>query len=428
MQVFHLEVSRSFLRHALIVGGTLALVSALSAEAQTPAPTQKPAVKQVEPEKKPVVEKKAPAKAEEKSADKAPGIADQEKALATGEKPAATLTAVSAGPNEVTHVVKPGDTLWDLAKEYLKDPFRWPDVFQRNTDIVENPHWIYPGETIRIPSSEVRPEVLARIVTKPAPPSDRTVFSNQLMGLMPDRINASGEVIGRGIVSGVPRGEIESAPFGDRVGGPSGSGRLAAAYDRPGIKSDAGDRTFQIKDRIFVDVPKTSAARPGDVLVSYRLGPMLSESGQVVVPTGLLRIESMTPGQPALARIVRQFADIRLDQSVMALVDLRPTVGVPKQVALGPVSEVIYIAGDPVLPSIQSYVILSARGASGAKVGDQFTLIDDSVDPRYPAPPVPAAVAEVVRVTPYGVTAIIVDQEQPKIRTGMPARLSGRAP
>ena len=69
MQVFHLEIPRSFLRHAMIAGGTLALVSALSAEAQTPAPTEKPAVKKVEPEKKPVVEKQAPAKTEKNATD-----------------------------------------------------------------------------------------------------------------------------------------------------------------------------------------------------------------------------------------------------------------------------------------------------------------------------------------------------------------------
>src|SRR5215216_3101891 len=104
------------------------------------------------------------------------------------QKPGPTITSVKAGPNEVVHVVKRGDTLWDLAKAYLKNPFRWPEVFQRNTDIVENPHWIYPGETIRIPSSEVKPEVLAKIATKPAPPSDRTVFSSTPLGMVADRI------------------------------------------------------------------------------------------------------------------------------------------------------------------------------------------------------------------------------------------------
>ena len=345
-----------------------------------------------------------------------------------GKKPIPTLTAVSAGPNEVTHVVKKGDTLWDLAKEYLKDPFRWPDVFLRNTDIVENPHWIYPGETIRIPSSEVKPEVLARIATKPAPPSDKTVFASERMGLLPDRIGSNGEVLGRVSASGVPRGEIESAPFGDRIGGPRGSGRLSGAYDRPGIQTPAGDRRFQLKDRIFVDLPASSSARVGDVLLSYRLGPELSDVGQLVIPTGILRIESTTAGQPALARIMKQFAEIRLDQRVMALNELQPSVGSPTRVNPGPAEKVIYVANDPVLPSLQSYVIITTKAANGVRVGDQFTLIDDTIDPRYPAPAVPAAIAEVVRVTPYGVTAIIVDQEQPKIRTGMLARLSARAP
>lgn len=416
MQVFNIALSRCVTRNVLISTGLLAFSFATGVDAQTPTPAKpappKPAVE------KPVPDKPVPASTGPVT----------EASLASGEKPGPTLVAVSAGPDEVTHVVRKGDTLWDLAKEYLKDPFRWPDVFRRNTDIVENPHWIYPGETIRIPSSEVRPEVLARITTKPAPRSDVTVFSSQRLGTVSDRIGSNGEVLGRGTGAGVPRGEIEAAPFGDRLGGPKGSGRLAGAYDRPGIQSPAGDRRFQLKDRIFVEMPSTSSARVGDVLLSYRLGPEIGESGQLVIPTGVLRIESTQPGQPALARVFRQFAEIRLDQLVMALNDLQPSVGAPRRVPPGRAEEVIYIAGDPVLPSLQSYVILTANAANGVRVGDQFTLIDDKIDPRYPAPPVPVAIAEVVRVTPFGVTAIIVDQEQAKIRMGMTARLSARAP
>lgn len=343
------------------------------------------------------------------------------------QKPWPTLTPVKAGPNEVIHVVKRGDTLWDLAKAYLKDPFRWPEVFQRNTDIVENPHWIYPGETIRIPASEVKPEVLARIATKPAVPSDRTVFSSVPGGLVPDRIGSNGEVLGRDATSGVPRGEIESAPFAMKRGGPVNRGRLAAAYDRPGIVAAAGERRFQLNDRVFLDLPKGVAGKPGDLLLAYRLGEEISEVGQLVIPTGIVRVESSNLGMP-MGRVVKQFGEIVLDQSLIQLESIPASVGRAVAVPPGPVEKVLYVAGEPVLPTLQTYVLLSAKSANGVRVGDQFTLIDDSVDPKHPAPPVPAAIAEVVRVTPYAVTAIVVDHEQPRIYAGMLARLSARAP
>ncbi|HVF40640.1 MAG TPA: LysM peptidoglycan-binding domain-containing protein [Gemmatimonadaceae bacterium] len=345
---------------------------------------------------------------------------------AQNPKPGPTLTvAPTPAPNEVRHVVKKGDTLWDIAKAFLKDPFRWPEIFRRNTEVVENPHWIYPGEMILIPASEVRPDVLARITTQPAPPSDRTVFSTMPMtGSTP---SAAG-MIGRDGVAGVPLGEIESAPFAERVGGPGGAGRLAAAYDRPGIKAPAGERTFQLKDRVFVELPAGSPGRPGDELVAYRQGPVINETIQILIPTGVLRIESIEPGQPALTRIVKQFGPMMLDQAVMPHDPGSAVSGRAQRVAMGPAEKVVYVLGDPVLPSMQSYVVLSATAANGVRIGDQFTLIDDSIDPKYPAPPVPAAVVEVVRVTPYAVTAIVVDHEQPTIRPGMIARLSARAP
>jgi LysM repeat protein len=50
---------------------------------------------------------------------------------------------------EDLYTVKQGDTLWDISSKFLKDPFLWPKLWQRNPYIT-NPHWIYPGQPIRL--------------------------------------------------------------------------------------------------------------------------------------------------------------------------------------------------------------------------------------------------------------------------------------
>lgn len=56
------------------------------------------------------------------------------------------------------YVVKGGDTLWDISARKLKNPWDWPKIWEQNTDVVEDPHWIYPGEVLYI----IPPEELLR--------------------------------------------------------------------------------------------------------------------------------------------------------------------------------------------------------------------------------------------------------------------------
>ena len=58
------------------------------------------------------------------------------------------------------YIVKEGDTLWDLSDEFLQDPFAWPDLWENNRHI-QDPHWIYPGDSIYFGDS-IREEPMLR--------------------------------------------------------------------------------------------------------------------------------------------------------------------------------------------------------------------------------------------------------------------------
>jgi len=78
---------------------------------------------------------------------------------------------------EGVYTIKKGDTLWDISSQFLKDPFLWPALWQRNPYIT-NPHLIYPGNPVRLADiepirkeepkqvAEEKPEEVAKEVVK----------------------------------------------------------------------------------------------------------------------------------------------------------------------------------------------------------------------------------------------------------------------
>ncbi len=80
-------------------------------------------------------------------------------AIAQGAKP---IELAPDAPEH--HVVVRGDTLWGIAAKFLKDPFRWPDIWRMNAEQVRNPHRIYPGQVIVLDRSGTDPQLRLGVV------------------------------------------------------------------------------------------------------------------------------------------------------------------------------------------------------------------------------------------------------------------------
>jgi nucleoid-associated protein YgaU len=67
------------------------------------------------------------------------------------------------------HIVASGDTLWGIASKFLKDAYRWPELWKMNAEQVRNPHRIYPGQVLILDRSGAQPRLRIGTLVKVSP-------------------------------------------------------------------------------------------------------------------------------------------------------------------------------------------------------------------------------------------------------------------
>lgn len=353
-----------------------------------------------------------------------------------------------------THTVKKGDTLWDLAAQYLGDPFRWPEIYRRNTETVKDPHWIYPDQVLIIDGT---------VAPTPGTPADQPVAQPQPADTMAGRqAPAQQPVAGgqepvyvqkpmtifnparfrtvrgtresltmRARTSAVRTGDYLQAPFLVPESGVPGAGVLDATTSADAVGLTLTNRPVQLYDRVYVQLPAGASGVTDERFIVFREGPSIAGRGRVIIPTGVVRLNGPATNGRAQATLLTKFEDVYSHHRLMPLDTLPARAGVfPTRVEFGTRTTVLWIRDEPVLPGLGHHVILAAGASEGLVPGDQVTLqLDMGVDARgVPLPPEDIAVAQVTRVTPQGASAVILAESDGGVKAGMAGRVTAKMP
>lgn len=331
------------------------------------------------------------------------------------------------------HTVRLGDTLWGLAGFYFANPFLWPVIFEANRDVVEDPHWIYPGEVLAIPGIEAGlPVVVGGDTLAPEPiiqpamapqqrPAGRTRFYNPAPPEDPGRRITLAQREGPLYV--VPPATYLSAAWLADTASLDVRGRLLTVAD-PTRQMDRLPVALLPFERVLANRIGTDA-QVGDSLMAVRVGEPVTGHGRVVIPVAIVQVDSI--GSTVIAaHLVKQFAE---SQAGDLLIPVEPTPdiprGLPEPVMDGAEGRLIrFLWAEPLYGTSDNGFVDLGAGA-GLEIGDELiAYVPSRPGPRQTQLPVEVvATLQVVKVRPNSATVRVADVTGPALREGLAVKI-----
>lgn len=252
------------------------------------------------------------------------------------------IAIAKEGP--IIYTVKTGDTLWDISRRFIKDPYYWPNLWSNNPAI-GNPHLIYPGQKLRIYDGRIE------IIPIGEGPGDAGAAV-----MTPDEI-------------------LLISTFGGAQ-----SFISSTEVDSLGTLIDTVDNRVMVTtdDIVFLEMHDLAATKPGDVYELITMGPQVIHPvteqplGFQTIKLGTVEITKVTPSV-AVATITNALREIKRGSKV------RPYRQVPDRIPRLLADNVVdgYIVSDDIgkLAMGQWEVILIDMGQeSGLQVGHELDL------------------------------------------------------
>lgn len=376
-------------------------------------------------------------------------------ALSASAPAAQAQDSTAARPR--THIVATGETLWSLAQLYYGDPLLWPEIYRLNTLVIEDPHWIYPGEELRLvppdttqvaavpptdttaapvrtlpggagtdtSQSAARAMIVPPVVAPPPPPpsteSAPSIFR-------PKAPTAAADVGGadRSIYRPVYRGDFYGAGFLTENATFPWANVLGAA-GRATLRNLTASSSARQFEQVSIQAPVGANYHVGDSLLVAEVGREVPEWGRVVRPTGIVQVTSVS-GRDVMAQVLTLFARVADGQVAMPVEPFNDMgTRVPLPVENGTRGTIIASRDAHVMAQSLSQVFVNLGRADGITTGDVFEVLRESTGGGA-MPPQQIGLLRVVHVRDHSATAIVAKVNNLGIDPGATVRLIRKMP
>lgn len=261
------------------------------------------------------------------------------------------------------YTIVPGDTLWGLSKRFLNDPYYWPNLWAANQGI-GNPHFIYPGQRLRIYSDRIEIED-----ARPAPPQPLAKEEAPQAPVEP------------------AREEPQAATFS--VTGSEGFLLENQLYPSGTIVSTHHNRVIVGEDDIvYTDIGRLHGADAGDRYSVYKRMGAVSHPvssvilGDRIMPLGELQLSEVEE-KVSKAIITKSYQEISAGSFLLPWRDRRVTVSLKAadRDLIGYIAE--SQTGNAAV-AVRDVVYLDLGRAQGVQPGNMLYIVRDVVpDQRY---------------------------------------------